>query len=171
MTLELPEILDLVNDFDEVIGQIPRDDSWDKASRGGYVRVINAFVKNAKGQLFIPRRSSVKRMFPNGLDMSVGGLVQAGETYLQAFKRETLEELNLNIDAVPWCEVAYFSPIKTGLSAFMKVYVIELEETPNFNTDDFSEFFWLTPLELKTRILSGDAAKDDLFELVERVYG
>ncbi len=171
MTLELPEILDLVNDFDVVIGQIPRDDSWDKLSRGGYVRVINAFVKNKNGQLFIPRRSSSKRMFPNGLDMSVGGLVQVGESYLQAFKRETLEELNLDVDALVWREVAYFSPVNTGLSAFMKVFEIELEETPKFNPDDFSGFFWLTPLELKTRILSGDAAKDDLLELVERVYG
>jgi 8-oxo-dGTP pyrophosphatase MutT (NUDIX family) len=171
MTLELPEILDLVNDFDVVVGQIPRDDSWDKVSRGGYVRVINAFVKNSKGQLFIPRRSSSKRVFPNGLDMGVGGLVQAGETYLEAFKRETLEELNLDVDALTWREIAYFSPVSTGLSAFMKVFEIQLEETPKFNTDDFSEFFWLTPLELKTRILSGDAAKDDLLELVERVYG
>ncbi len=171
MPLEFPEILDLVNDFDEVIGQIPRDDSWDKVSRGGYVRVINAFVKNKKGQLFIPRRSSVKRMFPNGLDMSVGGLVQAGENYLEAFKRETLEELNLDVDGVTWREVAYFSPVTTGLSAFMKVFEIELEETPKFNADDFNGFFWLTPLELKTRILRGDAAKDDLLELLERVYG
>jgi 8-oxo-dGTP pyrophosphatase MutT (NUDIX family) len=171
MTLELPEILDLVNDFDVVIGRIPRDDSWDKASRGGYVRVINAFVKNSKGQLFIPRRSSSKRMFPNGLDMSVGGLVQAGETYLQAFKRETFEELNLDVDAFVWREVAYFSPLETELSAFMKVFEIELEETPKFNAEDFNGFFWLTPLELKTRILSGDAAKDDLLELVEKVYG
>jgi 8-oxo-dGTP pyrophosphatase MutT (NUDIX family) len=171
MTLEPPEILDLVNDFDVVVGQIPRDDSWDKVSRGGYVRVINAFVKNSKGQLFIPRRSSSKRVFPNGLDMGVGGLVQAGETYLEAFKRETLEELNLDVDALAWREIAYFSPVSTGLSAFMKVFEIQLEETPKFNTDDFSEFFWLTPLELKTRILSGDAAKDDLLELVERVYG
>ena len=171
MMFELPEILDLVNDFDVVIAQIPRDDSWDKNARGGYVRVINAFVKNAKGQLFIPRRSSSKRVFPNALDMSVGGLVQTGESYLEAFKRETLEELNLDVDSLVWREVAYFSPIITGLSAFMKVYVIELEETPKFNPDDFSEFFWLTPLELKTRILRGDAAKDDLLELVERVYG
>jgi 8-oxo-dGTP pyrophosphatase MutT (NUDIX family) len=171
MTLELPEILDLVNDFDVVIGQIPRDDSWDKVARGGYLRVINAFVVNKQEQLFIPRRSSRKRMFPNGLDMSVGGLVQAGESYLQAFKRETLEELNLDVDALVWREVAYFSPVTTGLSAFMKVFEIELEETPKFNPDDFSGFFWLTPLELKARILSGDAAKDDLLELVERVYG
>ncbi len=171
MTLELPEIHDLVNDFDEVIGQISRDDSWDKAVRGGYARVINAFVINSKGQLFIPRRSSSKRMFPNGLDMSVGGLVQAGETYLQAFKRETLEELNLDVADLTWREVAYFSPLKTGLSAFMKVFEIELEETPKFNTNDFSGFFWLIPLELKAIILGGEAAKDDLIELLERVYG
>lgn len=168
MNLEVPEMLDLVNEHDEVIGQISRDEPWETRV---LIRVVNVFVKNSQGQLFIPRRSSSKKMFPNCLDMSVGGHVQAGETYLVALKRETLEELNLDIDTLVWREVAYFSPLETGLSTFMKVYVIELEETPNFNTDDFSEFFWLTPFELKTRISSGDAVKGDLLELVERIYG
>jgi 8-oxo-dGTP pyrophosphatase MutT (NUDIX family) len=109
-------------------------------------------------------------MFPNCLDMGVGGHVQSGESYLQAFQRETQEELNLDLDQVSWRKVAYFSPFETTLSAFMEVFEIQLEHTPAFNPDDFSEFFWLTPQEAKQKIHDGDPAKGDLLELLERLY-
>ena len=62
MNLEVPEMLDLVNEHDEVIGQISRDAAWDSRAQ---IRVVNAFVRNSKGQLLIPRRNSSKRTFPN----------------------------------------------------------------------------------------------------------
>jgi hypothetical protein len=71
---------------------------------------------------------------------------------------------------VPWRKVASFSPLKTTLSAFMEVFEIRLEQTPDFNPDDFSEFFWLTPQEAIQKIQSGNPAKGDLLELLERLY-
>jgi isopentenyldiphosphate isomerase len=161
------EILDLVDESDNVIGQISRDAAWANQVR---VRVVNAFVINMQGQLWIPRRTAQKKMFPNCLDMSVGGHVQSGESYLQAFQRETQEELNLDLDQVSWRKVAYFSPLETTLSAFMEVFEIQLEHTPAFNPDDFSEFFWLTPQEAIQKIHAGDPAKGDFLELIERLY-
>jgi isopentenyldiphosphate isomerase len=161
------EILDLVDETDNVIGQISRDDAWATQAR---VRVVNAFVVNARGQLWIPRRTTDKKMFPNCLDMGVGGHVQSGESYLAAFRRETQEELNVDLDQFPWRKVAYFSPLETTLSAFMEVFEIQLEHTPAFNPDDFSESFWLTPQEAKHKIRAGDSAKGDLLELLERLY-
>ena len=161
------EILDLVDENDNVIGPISRDAAWASKAR---IRVVNAFVVNAQGQLWIPRRTAHKQMFPNCLDMGVGGHVQSGESYLQAFRRETQEELNINLDRVPWREVAYFSPLETTLSAFMRVFEIQLERTPSFNPDDFSESFWLTPQEAKQKIRSGNPSKGDLLELLERLY-
>ena len=161
------EMLDLVDETDRVTGQISRDDAWATQAR---IRVVNAFVVNARGQLWIPRRTADKKMFPNCLDMGVGGHVQSGESYLAAFRRETQEELNVNLDQIPWRKIAYFSPIETTLSAFMEVFEIQLERTPAFNPDDFSESFWLTPQEAKQKIRSGDPAKGDLLELLERLY-
>jgi isopentenyldiphosphate isomerase len=163
MTIEL---LDLVDETDTVIGQISRDDAWATQAR---VRVVNAFVVNTLGQLWIPRRTADKKMFPNCLDMGVGGHIQSGESYLAAFRRETQEELNIDLDQVPWRKTAYFSPLKTTLSAFMEVFEIQLEHTPAFNPEDFSESFWLTPQEAKQKIRSGDPAKGDLLELLERL--
>jgi isopentenyldiphosphate isomerase len=163
----MEEILDLVNEADEVIGQVSRTRAWAERLP---VRFINAFVVNSSGQLWIPRRAASKSMFPNCLDMSVGGHVISGETYLEAFKRETLEEIGVDVDTLEWREIAYFSPFETTLSAFMCVYEIRLEHVA-LNPDDFSEAFWMTPLELQQRIVQGEAVKGDLEEILERIYG
>ena len=162
------ERLDLVNERDEVVGQILRTDP---ALRWERVRVVNAFLRNSRGELWIPRRSPGKSLYPNALDVSVGGAVQSGETYEEAFRREAREELNLEIDALPWRELAAFSPFQTTLSSFMRVYEIYSDTTPSFNPDDITGGEWLMPEQVLERIAAGEAAKGDLTELVRRCYG
>ena len=162
------ERLDLVNERDEVVGQILRADP---ALRWERVRVVNAFLRNSRGELWIPRRSPGKSLFPNALDVSVGGAVQSGETYEEAFRREAREELNLDTDALPWRELAAFSPFQTTLSSFMRVYELRSDTAPRFNPDDITGGEWLTPGQVLKRIAVGEAAKGDLAELVRRCYG
>lgn len=162
------EWLDLVDERDRVIGQITRKDAWEKRQP---VRVINAFLVNTRGELWIPRRTASKRVFPGCLDMSVGSHVECGKDYPCAFGRETREELNLDVGMLAWREIAAFSPFETALSAFMRVYEIHTDAAPDFNPADFSEAWWLTPAELLARIDGGEAAKGDLAELVRRCYG
>ena len=163
----LEEMLDFVDENDTVIGQVSRTEAW---QRGFPIRVVNAFLVNATGLVWIPRRTPHKAMFPGCLDVSVGGHVATGETYAAALARETLEEINLDILRLEWREVAYFSPFQTTLSAFMRVYIISTERTPIYNTDDFSESDWLEPTELARRIGAGEPAKGDLLELIQRIF-
>lgn len=58
-------------------------------------RVVNAFLVNPEGKLWIPKRTSDKRIFPDCLDVSMGGHVESGESYEQALERELAEELNI----------------------------------------------------------------------------
>ena len=162
------EWLDLVDEQDRVVDRIARADP---ALRWERVRVVNAFLRNARGELWIPRRSPHKSLYPNALDVSVGGAVQSGETYEQAFRRETREELNLDLDAVTWHEVAAFSPFQTTLSSFMRVYELRSDETPDFNRGDITGGEWMRPEQVLSRIAAGEAAKGDLAELVRRCYG
>lgn len=55
------EILDLVNENDEVIGSKSRSDIYAEGLKN--FRVVNAFVINSKGKLWIPRRAANKRLF------------------------------------------------------------------------------------------------------------
>ena len=159
------EWLDLVDEHDRVVGRVERAKAWPSRLP---VRVVNAFLVNSRGGLWIPRRTLTKRQFPECLDLSMGGHVGAGETYEAAFRREVREELNLDMDTLPWREIAALSPFETALSTFMRVYEIRSDDAPAFNPDDFSGAEWLTPRQLLTRVAGGEVSKGDLAELVRR---
>ena len=65
------EYLDLVNEKDEVIGKKLRSEVY--AEGLSNFRVVNAFLVNSEGKLWLPRRGAHKRIFPLCLDMSMGG--------------------------------------------------------------------------------------------------
>jgi isopentenyl-diphosphate delta-isomerase len=162
------EYLDLVNDSDEVIGKKLRGEVY--AENLSNFRVVNVFLVNSDGKLWIPRRTATKRIFPLCLDMSMGGHVKSEETYEQAFKRELLEELGIDADKTPWKLLDHLTPHENKVSAFMNVYEIKVAEAPIFNSEDFVEYYWLTPNELFVRIDAGEKTKEDLPKLVNHFY-
>ena len=165
----IDEYLDLVDENDNVIGRKKRSDVY--AENLSNFRVVNAFILNPKGEIWIPRRSGNKRIFPLCLDMSMGGHVESGETYDEALKRETWEELNINTDNGEIRLLGHLTPQKDGVSAFMNVYELKMENAPDYNKRDFVEYFWLTPEALFERIANGDKTKGDLPKLVKIFYG
>ncbi len=162
------DMLDLVNEQDEVIGTMHRNEVYEKGLRN--FRVVNCFIVNSEGKLWIPRRGPHKRIFPNGLDMSMGGHVDSGETYDIAFKRELQEELNLDADILGYEYLGKLTPAEHDVSAFMQAYKIHLDTEPAYNPDDFTEGLWLTPQELMDRLANGDTSKEDLPKLVKHFF-
>lgn len=162
------ELLNLVDDNDMVVGTILRSEMMATGVRN--FRVINAFIKNSRGELWIPRRAASKRIFPLCLDMSVGGHVGAGESYDLAFARETEEEVGLRLSGVRWQRLGCLTPPAHGVSAFMTVYEIQADSVPHYNRDDFTEFFWLTPSQLLEKLANGDKGKGDLPAIVKHFY-
>lgn len=161
------ELIDKVNEQDQIIGQQLRSEFY--KNKQNHCRVINAFIINAKGQFWIPRRTRHKKLFPLSLDVSVGGHVLAGETYQKAFARELLEELNIDISEINYQIKAYLTP-KQNVSAFMYVYEIYCDESPDYNKADFFEYFWLYPQEIIQKIENGDQAKNDLLKILKECY-
>lgn len=162
------EKLDLVDAEDVVIGNKLRSAIY--AEDLSNFRVINAFIRNSKGQLWIPRRTANKRLFPSCLDVSVGGHVESGTTYDETFYKETMEELNLDINTVPYRLLGKLTPHKDHVSAFMQVYEISSDIAPDYNKDDFTEFFWLTPKDFFERFKQGERVKGDLPQLIRAFY-
>ena len=152
------EYSDLVDENDKVIGRM----STMEARRQGLknLRVINAFIINSKGELWIPRRQVDKEFFPSCLDMSIGGHVSSGETYEEALKREAREELNIDIEKIRIRLLGSLGP-EDGVH-FMKVYEIKSDEAPDYNKEDFCDFFWLKPNDLIEKIKLGDKSKKEL---------
>ena len=161
----IEELLDIVDQYDQVIGQKYRSEVY--AQNLSNFRVINAFLINDNKEIWIPRRSFRKKLFPLCLDASVGGHVAAGETYDQAFARELQEELNLNISQISHRLLTKLTPHQHGVSAFMHFYLIFTNQTPAYNTDDFVSAAWYPIAELQKLVAAGEPMKGDLPALIK----
>ena len=161
------EYLDLVDENDNVIGKKKRSDVYQE-NISNY-RVVNAFVVRSDSLIWIPRRSASKKYFPLSLDVSVGGHVESCESYQQALYREASEELNIDIGQYKNRLLGHLKPAD-GVSSFMNVYEIIMDETPHFNTNDFVEYFLLSPNDILEKVSNGEKAKTDLVKLVKLFY-
>ena len=164
----IDEYLDLVNDSDQVIGKKKRSEVY--MENLSNFRVVNAFIFNSKGELWLPRRTAEKKLFPLCLDMSIGGHVESGESYENALLREAKEELNINLIPSQFRLLGHLSPFAHQVSSFMNVYEIKMDNIPNYNHNDFIDYMLLTPKELVERIDKGELAKSDLIKLIKIFY-
>jgi len=163
-SIKTDELLDLVDDQDNVIGQELRSKVWEKRIKN--VRVINAFLINDKNELWIPKRTAHKKIFPSCLDFSVGGFVMAGESYQAAFEREAQEELNIDISRLNYSMTFTLTPHEHGVSSFMHIYSIHTNSAPDYNKNDFESYRWMAIDELKAAIQNGVPIKGDLKEVL-----
>lgn len=92
------EIFDVVNERDEVIGRAPRREVH---ARGLLHRAVHVLVFNARGEVFLQKRSLKKDKHPGVWDSSSSGHVDSGEDYDATAVRELWEEIGLKLDAPP----------------------------------------------------------------------
>lgn len=166
----LDELLDIVDEHDQIIGTIYRSQLPEKCVN---VRIVLTFIVNHEGKLAILRRTADKAISPLHLAL-VGGCVASGETYEQAFKRETAEEANINVENHEYRLLGIHKPHEgwqaTYGGLFKAIYEIKVNDHPiDFNREDFCELLWLSPQEIFDRKES-DKLAHGLIWLVEQHY-
>jgi isopentenyldiphosphate isomerase len=156
------EILDLVNEHDEVISSLSRNNIYKQKLKN--FRVVNAILVNVDNEIWLPIRNKNKTLFPLSLDTSVGGHVKSGESYSQALFRETKEELNIDLASCPFSFLFELNPNVHLTSAFMHVYKIFWSGaiSPNYNTEDIESGKWYEVSEAISLIEEGTKCKSDL---------
>ncbi len=160
------ELLDLVNEKDEIIGTIWRNESHKLAKEDlGYIRAVEMFIVNSKGEFWIPKRTPDKRIAPNGLDFSVGGHVSSGESYIEAMLKETKEELGIHLVEGDIEYVNKIGPDKNKY--FRQMYIYNSDTTPQFNPRDFVSAEWMDPRAAVELLESGVPAKSTLKDAIQ----
>lgn len=88
------EMFDVVNERNEVTGQLTRGEVH---AKGLLHRAVHVFVINAKGMIYLQRRSHLKDVSPLKWDSSAAGHLDVGESYADCAIRETREEVGIEI--------------------------------------------------------------------------
>jgi isopentenyl-diphosphate delta-isomerase len=162
------EYLDIVDKNDQVISKKKRSEVYTENLSN--FRVVNAFIVNSQDELWLPRRTAEKMIFPLCLDMSIAGHVESGESYEEALDREAREELNIDLNQFQKHFLGHVSPQAHDVSSFMRVYEIKMDTIPDYNKNDFIDYILITPYELVKRIDKGEKVKTDLPKLVKIFY-
>lgn len=160
------ELLDLVNEKDEIIGTIWRNESHKLSEENlGYIRAVEMFIVNSKGQFWIPKRTSDKRIAPNGLDFSAAGHVSSGETYIEAMIKETAEELGIKLTKADLDHITKIGPDQNKY--IRELYIYKSDITPQFNPTDFVSAEWMDPNTAIDLLASGVPAKSTLKDAIQ----
>jgi isopentenyldiphosphate isomerase len=96
------ELLDIVDEKDNVIGQDTKENKFRKELIS---RNVAIFILDNNKKLLIVKRSPYKKSFPNRYDLAACGNVKSGESYQEAAIREVKEELSIN------CNLKFFGKI------------------------------------------------------------
>lgn len=142
--------IQFVDENDIPIGQ----GSKVEANANGIVhRVVRVIVINSNGDILLQKRGDHVVNHPGKWDQSVGGHVDAGETYLEAAYREMKEEVG--IEDVELTEVTkYFTevPANPPQRRFNMLYSALYDGVVSIDNDEVSDSKWVTLEELEAWI-------------------
>lgn len=112
--------------------------------------VVHLHVFNKKGELYVQKRPSFKKIQPNKWDTAVGGHVDFKETPQMALIRETKEELNLDI-AEPDFLFSYIWESEIE-KEFVYVFAIKTDKIPYPNPKELDDGKFLSLQEIKINL-------------------
>jgi len=135
------EIFDIVNERDEVIGQRPRREVH---QLGLWHRAVHILVFNARGEVFLQKRSMLKDTAKGKWDSSTSGHVDSGEDYDTSAVRELGEEIGLYVNATPQRLFKIDACKETGWE-FCWIYRCESEGPFVLHPEEIETGAWFAP--------------------------
>ncbi|KUN84958.1 NUDIX hydrolase [Streptomyces bungoensis] len=153
------EILDIVDEHDRVVAQVPRGEAY---ARGLRHRAVFVEVRDAAGRLFVHRRTATKLVFPSLYDLFVGGVVGAGESYDEAALREAEEELGVTGLPRPAHLFTFLYDDGAGKSWWSAVYEVRCELPVRPQAEEVQWHGFLADDEVERRLGDWDWVPDGL---------
>jgi 8-oxo-dGTP pyrophosphatase MutT (NUDIX family) len=135
------ELVDIVDEFDHVVDSVPRRVM--RAERLRHRAVFIAVV-DGMGRLLVHRRSPAKDVWPGWCDIAVGGVVGAGETYLEAAHRELAEEIGVTTETLAELDLGESRPYDDDqVSLLARCYSVTSEGPFTFDDGEVVEAWWV----------------------------
>jgi isopentenyldiphosphate isomerase len=135
------ELFDVVNERDEVVDRLPRSAVHRLGLRH---RAVHVLVFNARGEVFLQKRSMRKDRQPGLWDTSASGHVDSGEDYDTCAARELREELGL-IQTPPLERLFKLAACPQTDQEFVWVYRCRHEGPFELNPDEIERGGWFAP--------------------------
>jgi isopentenyldiphosphate isomerase len=135
------EIFDIVNEHDAVVGRAPRREVH---ARGLTHRAVHVLVFNARGEVFLQKRSMSKDTSPGLWDSSASGHVDSGEDYNACAVRELREEIGLVVARTPERLFKIAARPETGRE-FVWVYCCASEGPFTLHPGEIERGEWFSP--------------------------
>lgn len=146
----MPEILDIINIDDVVIGQATREEIYEKKL---IHRVTHVMVRDSNGRFLLQRRAA-HISSPLHWIASACGHVQSGESYSEAAIRELAEEVGIIGSDVR--ELGKFFFDGNGTPKMMCFFEIITDDEPTFDPTEVDSIQFLTPDEAHEHITHGE---------------
>ena len=143
------EIFDIVNERDEVVGQNTRREAHRLGLRH---RAVHVLVFNARGEVFLQKRSLKKDTAAGKWDSSASGHLDSGEAYDACAVRELREEIALELPAQtapgasqPLRRLFKIDACQETGWEFCWVYRCESEGPFELHPDEIEKGHWFAP--------------------------
>ncbi len=163
------ELVILVDKNDQQIGLMPKLEAHEKAVLH---RAFSVFIFNDKNELLLQQRASHKYHSPNLWTNTCCSHQREGESNIQAGKRRLQEEMGMKCDLTEKFHFIYKAPFDNGLTEHELDHVLigYSNENPVVNSEEVSNFKWMTINSIKNDIFENPKNYTEWFKIIFKEY-
>lgn len=157
--------MDFVNEKDEVLGNLPKKEIYEKQLTH---RIVHIFIFNNKGERALQLQSRQKSFCPLHWATSATGHVKSGETYEQAALRELEEEIGVKT-TIDFLHKDLYE-VRKGFTKFLSTFKTIYNGPFILKPDEVEKVEFFSLEEIQKMIKSGEKFHPELLFLLEKHF-
>jgi isopentenyl-diphosphate delta-isomerase len=165
----IEEMVILVNEKDEKIGLMPKQEAHEKALLH---RAFSVFIFNDKGELMLQQRAFDKYHSPGLWTNTCCSHQRDGENNVEAGKRRLMEEMGFVTDIKETISFIYKAPFDNGLTEheYDHILVGNFNGIPQLNPAEVANWKWMAVNEVKKDIILNPTSYTEWFKIIFDKY-
>ena len=166
----IEESVILVNENDEQIGLMPKQEAHEKAALH---RAFSVFIFNDENEIMLQQRALNKYHSPGLWTNTCCSHQRNGESNLEAGKRRLQEEMGFTTKLAESISFIYKTPFDNGLTEheYDHVLVGNYNDKPIINKDEVADWKWMSVEDVKSDIITHPEKYTEWFKIIfEKFY-